>query len=513
MSGTGGTVPGYQELAIAEPDALAAIFPSLGLSLTRQQLNDAANRAANLLRARGLEHGDCVAISITNRPEFLVALLAAQRSGLYYVLLSTKLSIADARYILADSEARLAIVSAGSFAAEDEDALRAAHPQIIGIGLGGKFPDWDAELAGQPTTLPDNPSRGVAMLYSSGTTGRPKGMRKQLPPAGDNSPDPENVGLIAGSGAGPQSVFYLPCPLYHAAPHRFASAALSAGATLVVPARFDAAEALAHIERYRVTHSMWVPTMFHRMLRLPEAVRLGHDLSSHRVAIHGAAPCPVPVKRAMIEWWGPILDEYYSGSEGIGATRISSAEWLAHPGSVGRPRGCRVHILGPDGRELPAGEVGDIYFESDTSFEYWRDPAKTRASTDGHGWRTFGDVGSVDADGYLYLAGRRHFTIISGGVNIYPEEVEAALLASPLVQDVAVIGVADADYGEAVLAVVQLTPGVAGDDATIDALQQFARAHLGPVKAPKRFELVQSLPRQENGKLYKQELIARFAGQ
>lgn len=504
-------MPGYHDLAVAEPDAPAAVFPDLGRTFTRRELNDAANRAANMLRARGLGHGDCVAISVTNRPEFLVALLAAQRLGLYYVLLSTKLSAEDAGYILRDSEAQVAIVSAGSFAAEDEKALRAIHPQIIGVGLGAGFPDWDAELAAQPATLPANPSRGVAMLYSSGTTGRPKGMRKQLPPAGDNSPDPENVGLIAGSGAGPQSVFYLPCPLYHAAPHRFASAALSVGAMLVVPARFDAAAALAHIERYRVTHSMWVPTMFHRMLRLPDVVRHSHDLSSQRVAIHGAAPCPIPVKRAMIEWWGPIIDEYYSGSEGIGATRISSAEWLAHPGSVGRPRGCRVHILGPDGAELPVGEVGDIYFESDTSFEYWRDPAKTKASADQHGWRTFGDVGRVDADGYLYLAGRRHFTIISGGVNIYPEEVEAALLESPLVQDAAVIGVPDADYGEAVLAVVQLAPGAAGDTATVEALRQFARAHLGPVKAPKRFELVQALPRQENGKLYKQELIARFA--
>ncbi|MDE2436406.1 MAG: AMP-binding protein, partial [Sphingomonadales bacterium] len=248
-----------------------------------------------------------------------------------------------------------------------------------------------------------------------------------------------------------------------------------------------------------------------RMLRLPDAVRGAHDLSHHRHAVHGAAPCPVHIKRAMIDWWGPILDEYYSGSEGIGSAGITSAEWLEHPGSVGRPTGCKVHILGGQGNELPPGETGDIYFESETPFAYWNDSEKTRKATNERGWRTFGDVGHVDADGYLYLSDRRHFTIISGGVNIYPQEIEAVMLEHESVRDVAVIGVPDDEFGQSALAVVE--PAEAVDAAALTAeLAAYARRRLGPVKAPKRIELVEALPRHDTGKLYKAELIARFGG-
>ncbi|MFO1254625.1 MAG: AMP-binding protein [Sphingomonadaceae bacterium] len=500
---------GFIELAAAAPDAIAAEFPACGITLTRGELDRAANRAAHAYRSLGLKRGDCVALSIGNRPEFLVAMLGAQRSGLYYVLLSTKLSLEDARYILADSGAQLAVFSKESFAASDEAALRGFAVPIYGIGLGPAFDDWTALTDTMPSGLPGDCSTGAVMLYSSGTTGRPKGVRKPLRDDPVDQLDPANVGLIMGYGLGPESSFYSPSPLYHAAPHRFVDAALAAGAKVIIPDRFDAATALGHLEHHACTHSLWVPTMFHRLLRLPEAERTGHDLSRHRHAVHGAAPCPIHVKRAMIDWWGPILDEYYSGSEGIGSAAITSAEWLEHPGSVGQPTGCKVHILGPDGRELGTGETGDIYFESEASFAYWNDSAKTRKATNERGWRTFGDVGHVDGDGYLYLTDRRHFTIISGGVNIYPQEIEAVMLEHEGVRDVAVIGVPDDEFGQVALAVVE--PAAAGSDDLKADLAGYVRRRLGPVKAPKRIELIDALPRHDTGKLYKAELIERFA--
>lgn len=501
---------GFIELASAAPERIAAEFPARAMSVTRGELDAAANQAAHAYRAQGLARGDCVALSIGNRPEFLAAMLGAQRSGLYYVLLSTKLSVEDAHHILADSGARLALFSNESFAVSDWEALHQSPVPILGIDLGAPFADWAELTARMPATLPGDCSLGAVMLYSSGTTGRPKGVRKPLRSDPIGTLDPANAGLIRGYRLDEESRFYSPCPLYHAAPHRFVDAALAAGARVIIPDRFDAATALEHLERHACTHSLWVPTMFHRMLRLPEAVRSGHDLSHHRHAIHGAAPCPVHVKQAMIDWWGPILDEYYSGSEGIGSAAITSAEWLVHPGSVGRPTGCKVHILDSDGRELPPGETGDIFFESEMSFAYWNDAEKTRKATNDRGWRTFGDVGHVDADGYLYLSDRRHFTIISGGINIYPQEIEAVMLEHESVRDVAVIGVPDEEFGQTALAVAE--PADAFDPAQLIAdLGAYVRRRMGPVKAPKRIELVEALPRHDTGKLYKAELIARFA--
>ncbi|WEK44757.1 MAG: AMP-binding protein [Candidatus Sphingomonas colombiensis] len=503
-------MPNFIDHAIAAADRPAAIFPASGITLTRGELNAAANRAAHAFRSLGLKRGDCVALSITNRPEFLSAMLAAQRSGLFYVLLSTKLSVEDAAYVLADSGAQAAIFSNGSFAAEDTSALRAIHDTIFGIELGENIPDWHALTSRMPDTLPDDCSPGAAMLYSSGTTGRPKGIRKELPDGPMGITDPANDGLIMGYGVDQDTVFYCPCPLYHAAPHRFVSAALSAGTIVVIPDRFDAERTLGQLVQYGCTHSLWVPTMFHRLLRLSPEERARHDLSRHRHAVHGAAPCPVHVKRAMIEWWGPILDEYYGGSEGIGSSRINSIDWLQHPGSVGQPSGCKVHILDPDGNELPPGETGDIYFESTARFEYWKDDEKTRRATNDRGWRTFGDVGHVDADGFLYLTDRRHFMIISGGVNIYPQEIESVFLEHDQVRDAAVIGIPHEEFGQVAVAVIQPVEGVADADTLRDALLDYARRRLGPVKAPKRIELADSLPRHDTGKLYKSELLARF---
>ena len=498
------------KVARARPDAVAAIFPGSGQALSFADLDAAANRAAHAMRAIGLRRGDCIALSITNRPEWLAAVLGAQRIGLYYVLLSTKMSADDLAYVVADSQAQALVISDGCFALTAETSLRGLSAPVFGLDLAlDGVADWASLTAGQPATLPDQPSCGAVMLYSSGTTGRPKGVRKPLPDRAFDAADPATVGVARGYGLGEGSVLYSPSPLYHAAPHRYVTAALHSGATVVLPERFDAGEALVDLQAHQCTHGLWVPTMFHRMLRLPASVRQAADLSSQRYAIHGAAPCPQHVKRAMIDWWGPILDEYYSGSEGVGFVRISSQEWLAHPGSVGRA--ANAHVLGPDGGVLPAGAVGDIYFSGDNGFEYWRDPAKTAGAQSPQGWRTYGDIGYLDVDGYLYLTDRRHFTIISGGVNIYPQEIEAVLLEHPSVRDAAVIGAPSEDLGQAAMAVVELVSGVAADASTAEALLGFVRARLGPVKTPKRLVFEAELPRHDTGKLFKQDLLRKFA--
>ena len=502
----------FSHFARSQPGRVAAIFPDGAQSVTFAELEAAANRAANAMAALGLRRGDCIALSITNRPEWLAAVFGAQRAGVYYVPVSTKLSADDLAYIVRDSGAPVVVVSSGCFALETDGALESLPARVFGIDLApGMAADWTALLASQPATLPEGASRGRPMLYSSGTTGRPKGIRKPLPEGSFDTPDPADLGIRAAYDVSPDSVMISPSPLYHAAPHRFVTAALHAGATAVIPASFDAAATLAAIGTYRCTHGLWVPTMFHRMLRLPEAVRAAADVSSQRFAIHGAAPCPVHVKHAMIAWWGPILDEYYSGSEGVGATRITSAEWLAHPGSVGRPADGIAHVLGPDGEELPTGATGDIYFGGNNAFEYWRDPAKTQGVVSRHGWRTFGDVGHLDADGYLYLTDRRHFTIISGGVNIYPQEIEAVLLEHEAVRDVAVIGVPSEDFGQEAKAVVELVDVGQAGPAMAAALTRHVRQRLGPVKTPKSIAFEDRLPRHDTGKLYKADLARKYA--
>lgn len=502
--------------AAATPDRIAATFIPSGRTISFGALEAQANQSAHALRALGLRRGDCVGISITNRPEFLSVMMGAQRIGLYYVLLSTKLSVDDLAYIVGDSGAKVVVISGGCFAAEDTGSLSRLNVPVCLLdvqGAGAGFTDWAALVASQPHSLPDDCSRGRDLLYSSGSTGRPKGILKPLQDGAFDTPDPVNMGAAAAYGFGAGAVVLSPCPLYHAAPHRFANITLHAGAMLVVAEQFDPEMCLQAIQKLEVTHSLWVPTMFHRMLQLPDDVRGRYDLSSHRLAVHGAAPCPVHVKQRMIDWWGPIIEEYYSGSEGVGSTSISSSEWLAHPGSVGRPKDCVVHVLGDDGVELGAGQIGDIYFESDRSFQYLGDAGKTGQITSAEGWKTFGDIGYVDQDGYLYLTDRRHFTIISGGVNLYPQEIESALLEHPEVRDAAVFGIPSEEFGQMAMAVIQLVDeGRAGDEMR-NAIRSFIRGRLGPVKTPKLVEFEKDFPRHATGKLYKRELIARYSGQ
>ncbi|MBV9207820.1 MAG: AMP-binding protein, partial [Actinobacteria bacterium] len=363
-------------------------------------------------------------------------------------------------------------------------------------------------FAGQPA--------GATMLYSSGTTGRPKGVRPPLPGRQVTEPG-EPLAALAGQffGVTTESVYLSPGPVYHAAPLRWCGAIQALGGAVVMMKRFDAEPCLQAIEHYRVTHAQFVPTMFVRMLQLPQATRDRYDVSSLRIAIHAAAPCPVEVKQKMIGWWGPVLVEYYAGTEGNGMTMIDSGTWLTKPGTVGRPVLGTLRICADDGAELPAGQAGTVYFASDDiPFTYHNDPEKTRAAQHpAHPtWATLGDVGYLDEDGFLFLTDRKAFTIISGGVNIYPQETENVLALHPAVYDVAVIGVPDPEMGESVAAFVQPAPGVVPGPELEQEIIGFVKSKIASFKAPRTVRFVDALPRSEAGKLMKAELKAKYAG-
>ena len=493
-----------------QADRAACIFPDTGETLTFAELDERANRAAHWLIGQGLQPNDCVALLLENRPEAIELCWAGRRAGLYYALPNTHLKPHELAYVLRDCGAKLVLTSR----ALSEAVPGEIRSEIALATVDGPTPgciDYRAELAARPAgaELPERPV-GREFMYSSGTSGYPKGIMRPLQPAserGKPAPGREIIDTILGGDE--TGVYLSPAPFYHAAPHGFSMSALGRGMTVVMLRRFDPERALAAVERYRVTHSQWVPTMFVRLLALPEVARARYDLSSHRRAIHAAAPCPVHVKERMIDWWGPIIVEYYGGSEGIGLTFLDSAEWLAHKGSVGRPLGAmRVHIVGPDGAELPPGEVGGIWFSGfPAAFTYHNAPEKTGSAFNQRGWATYGDLGHVDRDGYVHLSDRRTDLVLSGGVNIYPAEIESVLLRHPDVADAAAIGVPDPDLGEVVQGVVELREG---GTAGAPALLAFCLEHLGRMKCPRAIDIVEKLPRTEAGKLLRRELKEQY---
>ncbi len=499
------------QAARRHPDQAALICVPSHKRCSYAELDAAANRAAHALRQLGLAPGDGIAFCLSNGVAFVVLMLAALRSGLYYTPLPSKASAADIAYICNDAGVRLLVIDQASTAHAALPGLLAQGCRLLISHDDPAQPGaWEQLLAQQSDALPDDPHAGTEMVYSSGSTGKPKGVRKPLPQGRWDAPDPRNTAIASTARLGVGSVYLSTSPLYHSAPHRYLSASLNAGATVVVMERFDAQASLECIDHFGCTHSLWVPTMFHRLLKLDDAVRQRFRGARHRVAIHGAAPCPVPLKRAMIDWWGPILIEYYSGSEGLGSTVIDSHEWLAHPGSVGKPRQVEVHVLDDRHQPLPAGQVGTIFFSAANAFSYWRDDEKTRGATSPQGWKTYGDIGYVDEDGYLYLTDRRSFTVISGGVNVYPQEVENTLLTHPEVQDVAVFGVPDEDLGEKLAAVIQLADGSTGDANRAQALQAFCKAAGGSIKTPKLIRFCTDFPRTDSGKVQKARLREQF---
>ncbi|MFC5747912.1 acyl-CoA synthetase [Actinomadura rugatobispora] len=500
--------------ARSSPALPAVVMGGSGEVVTYRDLDARSNRVAHLLRRQGLRPGDALAVLSGNRPEVFDLAWAAQRAGLQLTMVNHHLTPEESAYIAGDSGAKVVVMTrelAGTASALTPEALPGIERRLM---IGGTVPGWEA-YEEAVRDLPDTPipdeCEGDIMLYSSGTTGRPKGIRREVSAAPMGTyPDVPGHWLRETLGMLPGDVYLCPAPLYHAAPLAWSMACHRTGSTVVVMERFDAEEALRLIERHRVTHGQWVPTMFVRMLKLPERIRRRYDLSSLRWAVHAGAPCPVPVKRRMIEWWGPVLYEFYSATEGIGATAITSEEWLRRPGSVGRPLMGRPHILDERGRELPPGEVGVIWFEGGTPFEYRGDPGKTAAATDRRGWRTVGDMGRLDDDGHLYLTDRAINMIISGGVNIYPQEVEDVLVEHPDVADAAVLGVPDAEMGEQVKAVVQLEEGGPADGGTAARLFEHCRAHLAGYKCPRSIEFTGEPLRTPAGKIRKEPLKRRF---
>jgi len=499
--------------AAATPDKPALIVAETGESVSYAELDRRSNRAAQLFRSAGLAVGDTIALFVDNVPQFYDIAWGAQRSGLFYVCISTKLTAPEVAYIVRDSGAKLVVASAGlEVAAQLAEDLADRRLYATGGPLPG-WADWDAAAAAMPDAPIPDERAGIDMLYSSGTTGRPKGVRVALPEDPDIA-GPNVLTMLARGlyGLGPDTIYLSPAPLYHAAPLRWSMTVLRLGGTVVMMQHFAPLTALAAIETYRVTASQWVPTHFVRLLKLEEQDRSRFDLSTLEVAIHAAAPCPVPVKEAMIGWWGPVLYEYYAGSESNGLTTITSAEWLAHKGSVGKAAYGVLHICDENGEELGPGEEGLVYFEGGGQFEYHNDPAKTAEARNARGWTTLGDIGRMDAEGYLYLTDRKSFMIISGGVNIYPQEIENRLITHPRVADVAVIGGPCPEMGERVVAVVQpVDMAEAGPDLAED-LTAWCRAELSGVKTPRQIDFVEELPRHATGKLYKRLLRDRYWG-
>jgi acyl-CoA synthetase (AMP-forming)/AMP-acid ligase II len=498
--------------AKTNPDKPAYILAASGESVTYKQLDDRSNQGAQLFRSIGLEVGDHIAICMENNARYFEVCWAAQRSGLIYTAISSRLTAPEAAYIIEDCQAKVLITSHAKrdIAAE----LRATLPETVRVYMvGGKADSWENAIATQPAEPIADEVEGSDMLYSSGTTGRPKGVSipiEHTPMGGMPALLPL---LTALYGATESSIYLSPAPLYHAAPLRFNMAMLRIGATCVVMEQFDAVEALRLIERHRVTHSQWVPSMFVRMFKLPEAERVRHDVSSLEVAVHAAAPCPIPVKEKMIEWWGPVLHEYYAGTEANGFTAINSKDWLEHKGSVGRPLTAKLFILDDDGNELVPGEIGGVYFASGSdSFEYHNDPNKTAESRSPQGYTTLGDIGYVDDDGFLYLTDRKADMIISGGVNVYPREAENVLITHPAVADVAVFGIPNEDFGEEVKAVVQPTDPAAAGPPLAAELIEYCLARLTKIKCPRSIDFDAELPRHPTGKLYKRLLKDRYWG-
>jgi long-chain acyl-CoA synthetase len=483
------------------PDKPAIIMAGSGESVTYVQLEARSNQGAHLFRALGLKRGDGIALLLDNSPAFFEIVWAAQRAGFYYTCLSTRLATPEIAFILADSGSRLLIASIAVPADLPTEGMTVFAP-------GGR--DFLRERAAMPDTPIADESPGNDMLYSSGTTGRPKGIRPPLP---EGSLDQSNALTDYGRasyGMDAESIFLSPAPLYHAAPLRWCMSIQKLGGTVIVMEKFDPEVVLTLIERYRVTHGQFVPTHFVRILKLPEEVRRRYDLSSLVTAFHAASPCPVEVKRAILDWWGPILHEFYGGTEANGLTGIGPEEWLTHPGSVGRAIWGKIRICDEAGDPVPPRTTGTIYFADGAPFEYHNDPVKTAETRNRHGWTTLGDVGWVDEDGFLYLTDRQSFMIISGGVNIYPQEIEDALITHPKVADVAIIGAPDPEMGERVVAVVQPARWEDVGPALAEELLAHLSGRIGRIKLPRQIDFDPELPRHPNGKLLKRIVRERY---
>jgi len=504
--------------AQSAPDQPLFIMGDSGFILTYAEYEQRCNRLAHLFREAGLQRSHHVAFLMENNLRLLEAEGAAERTGLYYTCVNSYLSVEEAAYIVNDSMSEVFITSAAKAAVAAELPARCPAVRrwlIVDMPSASEPPEgferYEDAVAAFPSEPVDDEQLGAAMLYSSGTTGQPKGILRPLPDIHPASALPimEFAKMLYRFREG--MTYLSPAPLYHSAPQASVSCTVRLGGTAVIMERFDPAQFLALVDAHGVTHSQMVPTMFSRLLRLPPEIRAQADLSSLEAIIHAAAPCPVPVKEQMIEWLGPIIVEYYGATEANGFTLCDSEEWLAHRGTVGRPVLGELHILDDDGAECPVGTPGSVWFKGATNFEYFNAPEKTEESRDSTGsMSTVGDVGYVDADGFLYLTDRKTYMIISGGVNIYPQETENLLITHPKVFDAAVLGVPNDDLGEEVKAVVQLMPGVDPSPEVERELIAFCSEHLASFKCPRSVDFEDELPRLPTGKLYKRQLRDRY---
>ena len=504
-------MPTITEQARATPDKPAFIMGASGEVVTFAELDAKANQIAQLLRASGIQTGQHIAMMLKNCREFIEVVFGCSRAGVVFTPISTHLKKEETAYIINNCNARLFIASA-SLADVATEAAEHAPELLRKFIVGGEtagFEDWQSAVASQPSDEISDQSLGVPMLYSSGTTGKPKGIFRAPQNTDLDAPHPLKL-VGAYYGFSDTTVYLSPAPLYHSAPLFYNTLNMTGGGTSIIMDRFDPEQALALIERYEVTHSQWVPSMFIRMLKLPEGIRERYDVSSMQRAIHAAAPCPIDIKRQMINWWGPVICEYYSSTEGVGFTLIDSEDWLAHPGSVGRPLTGVPKILDDEMKVLAPGEIGQIYFDEIGRFEYFDEPGKTDEAFDTRGWGTVGDMGYLDADGYLYLTDRKNFMIITGGVNVYPAEIEGLLVTHPQIADAAVFGIPNEEYGEEVKAVVQLLDHGEAGDALSGDLILWMKERLSSVKVPKSVDFMEQLPRMDNGKLYKRHLMDAY---
>ena len=499
-------------IARSAPDTIAYKMCHTGETVSFGQLESRSNQGAHLFRSCGLKRGDHVVILIENNRHFLEICYSADRSGLYYTTTSTYFTPYEIEHIIKDCRAKVFITSYAMAEVAAKLVSRipdVTHRYMVGGVIPG-YESWETACAGLPEDPISDEMQGLDMLYSSGTTGRPKGVKWSL-----TGKKPGELTMLIELlcrlfGYDSDTRYLCPGPLYHAAPLRHSMTTINKGGTVFIMKKFDAEEALRIIETERITHSQWVPTMFVRMLKLSHDVRLKYDVSSQKCALHAAAPCPIDIKKKMLDWWGMIIHEYYSGTENNGFCKISPEEWLTHKGSVGKAALGTLHICDEDGNELPPGEKGKIYFSDGHEFSYHNDPEKTAESYNKKGWSTIGDIGKVDEDGYLYLLEREAFVIISGGVNIYPQEAENILTTHPKVMDVAVFGVPNEDFGEEVKAVVQLSDIGQAGPALEEELIKYCRSRISPIKCPCSIDFQETLPRHPTGKLYKRLLRDKY---
>lgn len=489
------------------PEHQAFIMGPTGLAVTYRELDDRSNQAAQLFRTWNVEIGDGIAVLADNHVRYLELVWGAQRSGLYFTPISFHLTTTEVAYIVSDCAAKCLFVSGTR--ASMIPALRELLPSVRIVSLDGAVhgcEEYERVAKDQPTHPISDVAAGADMLYTSGTTGMPKGVRRPISQELYGEV-PRRFRYYDTLGWGEETVHLSVGPLYHSSPLHTSMITQFFGGTNVIPGKFDAEKTLELIERHRVTHANMVPTHFVRLLRLPEHRRRAYDLSSLQLVLHGAASCPRDVKLQMIDWFGPIITEFYGGTEGLGGAYIDSHEWLSHPGSVGKSVLTPVHVVDPEtGVEAPTGTEGTLYFEDPPDFAYHNAPEKLAAMRSPQGWATLGDIGRVDTDGYIYIVDRRANLIISGGVNIYPQETENRLLQHPTVYDAAVFGIPSAEYGEDVHAVIELAVGIEPSDDVATAIRLFCRETLSPIKCPKSIEFTARLPRDENGKLYKRLL-------